>query len=385
MSPSMRTRSISVGVSSVVWCLAAAIGAVGAFAAGCGDDGGGANGTPDVPDGAAGTTDDGGNGSGEDGASGDGGGNGSAGGTFWYISGSARLVGVSDLAGSDVWSETLDDADPRALAIGAGSAWVLSESGRLHRYDAVTHQRTATIDAVAKNPSHLLFAAGAVWVAEDNDDTSCTDASNGPAKILRIDPATNAVAARIPVSATDSFPCNRFDGLRTDGTRLYALVDNAFGIATIDPATNTVVAHAPLGTGEGYGAGYLAIGDGTLWVHDTSAKTIRSIDPATLSVKSTAPVLDYLGERMVVTKTAVVLDKPGTSLLRVDVADPSKQEEKTIADSPDALVVHDGVLYATVRTDLVADLVVLDEPALTEKGRTELPPLSSIDEFVFVP
>lgn len=311
---------------------------------------------------------------------------GGGGGTFWYISRRTQLVGISDLSGADVWSELVDEGQLSALTIGAGSAWVLTKEGNLRRYDLTTHE-LVTIASVAKNPHYMTFAAGAVWVTDDNDDSACADIDNGPTKLLRVDPASNQVVARIPITATDDFPCNRFNGLGTDGTLVYPLIHNNFGITVVDPATNTVTKRAALGaTSGGYGAGYLAVGSGALWVHDTNAKTLLAIDPSTLAVKTTTPLTaDYLGEQMVASATAVVMDKPGETVLRVDVADPTKQEEKTLADAPDAFILHDGTLYATVRHDLSANLLTLDQTTLAESKRTPLPPLSSIDELVFVP
>lgn len=314
-------------------------------------------------------------------------GGGGGGGTFWYISRQTQLVGISDLSGADVWSELVEEGQLSALTIGAGSAWVLTKEGNLRRYELTTHQLVTTIASVAKNPHYMTFAAGAVWVTDDNDDSACTDIDNGPTKLLRVDPTSNQVVARIPITATDDFPCNRFDGLGTDGTLVYPLIHNNFGITVVDPATNTVTKRAALGaTGGGYGAGYLAVGSGALWVHDTNAKTLLTLDPSTLAVKTTTPLTaDYLGEQMVASATAVVMDKPGETVLRVDVADPSKQEEKTLADAPDAFILHEGTLYATVRHDLSANLLTLDQTTLAESKRTPLPPFSSIDELVFVP
>lgn len=361
---------------------ALALGSVAAI--GCNEEStNDANGTSSGSSGAGG--DDGGSSSGSSsGASSSGGGGGS--GTFWFISRKTQHVGVSDLSGTDIWSELVEEGELSALTIGAGSAWVLTKEGNLRRYDLSTHALVTTIAAVAKNPHYMTFVAGAVWVTDDNDGSECKDADNGPTKLLRVDPASNEVVARIPVTATSDFPCNRFDGLGTDGTLLYPLINNNFGVTAVDPATNTVTKRAALGTGGGYGAGYLAVGSGTLWVHDTNAKTLIAVDPSTLAVKTTTPLsADYLGEQMVASATAVVMDKPGETVLRVDAADPAKQEEKTLADSPDAFILHDGTLYATVRHDLSANLLTLDQATLAESKRVELPPLSSIDELVFVP
>jgi hypothetical protein len=355
----------------------AALALVGVVAIGCNEEStNAANGTSSGSSGG----DDGGSSSGSSsGAS-------SGGGTFWFISRKPQHVGVSDLSGADIWSELVEEGELSALTIGAGSAWVLTKEGNLRRYDLTTHELVKTIASVAKNPRYMTFTAGSVWLTDDNDGSACKDVENGPTKLLRVDPASNEVVARIPVTATSDFPCNRFDGLGTDGTLLYPLINNNFGITAVDPATNKVTKRAALGAGGGYGAGYLAVGSGALWVHDTNAKTLIAVDPSTLAVKTTTPLsADYLGEQMVASATAIVMDKPGTTVLRVDAADPTKQEEMTFADAPDAFILHDGALYATVRHDLSANLLTLDPSTLAESKRVELPLFSGVDELVFVP
>ena len=308
-------------------------------------------------------------------------------GVFWYASYGSQAVGVSDLSGTDIWSATIDDGKVVSIAIGAGSAWVMPESGNLRRYDLTSHTLVTTVAAVAKNPGKIVFAAGALWIADSNDGTACNGTVSGPAKLLRLEPATNTVVQRIPVSAVEATgPCNDFDDLRTDGTLVYALITNSFGAAIIDPASNTVTKRVALGTGAGYGTGYMTLGPSTLWVHNTNANTIIAVDPTALTVKSTTPQLGYLGEQMVASSTSIVMNEPGEKVLRIDATDPTKQIEATIPDEPDTFVFHAGVLYASVKPSLKsASLLTLDETTLTEKSRLELPVLANVDEIVFVP
>lgn len=312
----------------------------------------------------------------------DGGGSGTAK-TFWYIARDGQSVNVSDLGGTRGFSETLDDT-PIGLTIGAGSAWVLLENGTLVRYDAKTNAKVTSF-TVAKNPSHIVFAGGAVWVTEDNDGSDCADIDNGPAKLLRVDPATNLVSAQIPITATDSFPCNRFDGLATDGAAVYPLVNNSFGIARVETGTNVVSKRMPLGEGGGFGNGYVTAGGGVVWVHNANAHTISALDPVTLAAKSKTPLTaGYLGERMIASADAVYLDQPGEKLLRVDAKDPTKQIEKTFTDSPDYLFFSGGSLYTIVVPDLSPVIVALDPATLDEKQRTETDLIGGIDALSFV-
>ena len=141
-----------------------------------------------------------------------------------------------------------------------------------------------------------------------------------------------------------------------------------------------------LGTGGGFGTGYFTLGTGTLWVHNTNAKTSLALDPAALTVKTTTPLLDYLGEQMVASSASIVMNKPGDKALPIDATDPTKQLEATLTDAPDTFVFHAGTLYAMIRPSLEsASMLVLDETTLTEKSRFDLPTLADVDEVVFVP
>ena len=60
-----------------------------------------------------------------------------------------------------------------------------------HRARPATRSRARSTSAPAC--SYVAFGAGAVWAANWNDGT-----------VSRVDPATNAVTARIPVGATQA-------------------------------------------------------------------------------------------------------------------------------------------------------------------------------------
>jgi sugar lactone lactonase YvrE len=133
----------------------------------------------------------------------------------------------------------------------------------------------ATI-AVGVGPTQVTVAAGAVWVG-----------GWGTGTLVRVDPATNRVAARIPVGRPQESPI-------TIAATAQAVWIVGFGdaqVLRIDPATNRVVAHIPVRGG----AGGIAAGSGAVWVTsgeggDQRHGWVQRIDPSRNRVVATTAV-----------------------------------------------------------------------------------------------
>lgn len=158
-------------------------------------------------------------------------------------------------------------ADPTgelSIAVGAGSVWILSDSGGvLSRIDPVTNRVIARI-RVAAHSYAAVFGFGAVWITT----------TTGTGSVQRIDPRTNRVVATIPVGPLPRFLAAGQGGVWTlnqgDGT-----------VSRIDPATNRLTATIDVGVPGG--GGDIAAGGGQVWVRAT--KTLLSvIDPTTNTV-----------------------------------------------------------------------------------------------------
>ena len=129
--------------------------------------------------------------------------------------------------------------------------------------------------AVEGWPGAIRFAHGSVWVSATAIDERDP---RGPSRQLvhRIDPATNAVIATIPLVGArgDAFSF----GLADDRAHVWALVmDDLFAI---DPATDAVAGRVVVEGGAGRAAGS---GD-TLWVPNPEATTVTRIDTTTMQV-----------------------------------------------------------------------------------------------------
>jgi hypothetical protein len=130
----------------------------------------------------------------------------------------------------------LADALGGGAATGFGSVWVSeSQDGQILRVDPRTRRVTARVAAGAE--ASIAAGARAVWAVE-----RASGSLGRP--ILRIDPRTNKVVARIPQRSPSG---DTFGGgfITVAGSRVWVLSGN--GALLIDPATNRVVREVRLG------------------------------------------------------------------------------------------------------------------------------------------
>ncbi len=133
----------------------------------------------------------------------------------------------------------------------------------------------ATI-AVGGASSQVTVAAGAVWVG--GWDTG---------KLVRVDPATNRVAARVPVGRPQESPI----AIAATAGAVWVVDFGDALVLRVDPATNRVVARIPVRGG----AGGIAAGMGAVWVTsgeggDQRHGWVQRIDPTRNRVVATIAV-----------------------------------------------------------------------------------------------
>ena len=117
-------------------------------------------------------------------------------------------------------------------------------------------------------PSAIATGAGSLWVAKNDDQA-----------VLRMDPTTHRVLARIPVGIVP------FDMAATDSS-VWVTAYWADQLVRIDAKTNQVVARFTVPDG----AGGLAVSDQAVWITGTVAGTLTRIDPSTNQVVATIPI-----------------------------------------------------------------------------------------------
>jgi YVTN family beta-propeller protein len=160
---------------------------------------------------------------------------------------------VIDTAKIDGCGAELTDMNA-GIALGAGSLWVGSGRGRLLRLDPKTLalQTTITVPGGPIWVGSSSFGSGALWVTQlpRGGDTSIDDGL-----VLRIDPATNLVTARIGVGWGPDDTCVE------DGS-VWALNGSDGTVSEISPSTARVRRTIQIGGSEDAA---LACGFGSVW------------------------------------------------------------------------------------------------------------------------
>ena len=163
------------------------------------------------------------------------------------------LVGARDFRGGPQW-----------LAAGAGAVWVgVPNLSAVVRIDPERNVVVATIPVADGGVCGQLIADDeAVWVGSG----FCGDGN-----LTRIDPSTNEVVATIKSPQWTTV----FGGAIGFGSVWIATDAGPF---EIDPATNEVVSRLAL-EGDTVFGGDLAVGAGSLWIHDAQDQPLLRIDP----------------------------------------------------------------------------------------------------------
>ena len=158
-------------------------------------------------------------------------------------------------------------AQPDAIALGAGSAWVTDATD-----DAVTRLDGSGSTVVQRipvggSPAGIAFGFGAVWVA-----------NSGGRTVSRIDPTTNAVVAEIPVGTAPT-------GIATDDRWVWVTNRLDHTLSRIDPndeSTKTfAVGATPLG---------VATAAGSVWVADSDSNLVVQVDAKSGTITARVPV-----------------------------------------------------------------------------------------------
>jgi len=143
-----------------------------------------------------------------------------------------------------------------------GSAWTTAfTQGELERIDPA---RNAVVNRwKLSKATGAVGAFGSVWAA-------------GSDGVIRVDPVSHKVIARIPLDGGAGWTAASVDGV---------WVTTLTGIARIDPRSNTVAANVPL-------AGAPALGDpdvvgGQVWVPQIRKNSIAVVDPSSNTVART--------------------------------------------------------------------------------------------------
>ena len=255
------------------------------------------------------------------------------------LSGGARSTGqVAELASGagSVWGLrpwTLVRIDPLrrtvrelhvhgpayALAVGFGSVWVANvRDGTLSRIDARTGRTVSTIHGVGREAEGVAVGFGSVWVSSVGPwrkGRGGVMVPLGRGTVTRIDPARNAVVARIRVGRGAAAIAAGEDGVWVANARG---IRPANTVSRIDPASDTVRATIRMARG----AAAIAAGAGGVWIvasPRSAGGVLARIDPRTDLVSTTRLRPSWIPGTVLVYKGHVwVADEGTATVLRLD-------------------------------------------------------------------
>jgi YVTN family beta-propeller protein len=182
------------------------------------------------------------------------------------------------------------------LAVDFGSAWVAcKEHGSLLRLQPQSLVRLGGSTLIA-----VATGFGSVWALD----------GSRAGTLVRIDPTTRAVAARIEVGTSAAY------NVWTGAGSVWVAGDQGSEVVRIDPATNRVVAHVPVGDGPAD----LAFDGSNVYVIDHRDGTLFRVDARTNASQLVTRVPGDAPERMVLVRGHLWITGRGTDLLEVDPA-----------------------------------------------------------------
>jgi YVTN family beta-propeller protein len=188
----------------------------------------------------------------------------------WVLTPPVNSVARIDPAANEVVATIPVGRAPSGLAVGAGAVWVALPGGGLGRIDPGSNE--ATLVPVARCCDGELAAGdGALWVA-----------NRGDGSLVRVDPATGRVAARVLLPRTTEQQPHRV--AVGDGAVWVTSADARRGTANllwrVDPASNQVTGTLDLGpTSAGGIPNSVAAGNGAVWVGGATKGSIVRLEP----------------------------------------------------------------------------------------------------------
>ncbi len=298
-------------------------------------------------------------------------------------------------SGPRIVSSVTVDGGVGPMTAGFGSVWVGSSLHRtLVRIDPATNETLATISlGTGTGAVGLAVGEGAVWAVGGGDAANPRAGPLvGEAFLMRIDPRTNTVSARLPLEGAYGVAVGpgaiwvasardhlwRVDPVRMEVTARIA-IDLPLGVAAtadavwvtggrvegmverVDPSRNVVT--ASIATGRSSGAvATVAIGTQLVWVGSGDG-TVTGIDPATNTVRTTLRVgrgLQSLaddGDGTLWVASSPIPTSPSSptptspsTILRVDVATGKSSPPLDVGPQVTGVAFFDGALWVGDRS-----------------------------------
>jgi YVTN family beta-propeller protein len=255
--------------------------------------------------------------------------------------------------------------DDRGLAFGEGSLWVADSHG-LVRIDPATNSVVARI-AGPPGSDGVVFAGGSVWYDSWEGGT-----------VSRVNPQTNAVVATIPVGGGP-------EGMTVTPGSIWVASHYSWAVDRIDTATNTVIAaiRMPGPAAPANGPQEIASTATGIWVGLPATNQVVRIDPQTNAVVTEISAGVSCGG-LAAEPSAVWVTNGGCggrSIAKIDPASNSIEFSGVIGDmvlATDAVTAADGSVYFRVQS-ITSGVERVDSATDKVTGSLEIPNLPSDD------
>jgi ABC-type branched-subunit amino acid transport system substrate-binding protein/streptogramin lyase/predicted Ser/Thr protein kinase len=155
---------------------------------------------------------------------------------------------------------------------GRGAVWVAPGTRRLLKLDQRDAQVVKTVE-LRRPLDDVAVGAGAVWAI-----------SSASARVLKLDPRSGSLRARIPLVARTSLTRPVPVAVTAGEGAVWVLNQNTPSVSRIDPRLGAVTATIPLGVGSAPSA--ISTGAGAVWVALSGEGTVMRIHPDTGAARS---------------------------------------------------------------------------------------------------
>ncbi len=270
-----------------------------------------------------------------------------ANGAAWSTLGSGELVRLDPRTGRVTTRLDLRGGVCTAMDRGFGSLWVAVcvSPTTLVRVDPATRKVVARIplgDVEVVEEGSVASAEGSVWVLGRSPDPV----------LLRIDPRRNEVVDTYPVTPGTA-------GVRAGLGGLWATNPDEGTLSRLDPATGEVLASVVTGVGPRF----LAVGEGAVWVQNNGSGSVTRVYPETGGVVATIVVDDgsveggdlAVGGHRVWARTSgalVAVIDPATNTVVARIGSPEGSGSVAADDRAAWISAHDVDLVARVTLPL---------------------------------
>jgi YVTN family beta-propeller protein len=172
-------------------------------------------------------------------------------------------------------SSDLSVGDSAGLAVSPNGVWIEDGASTLLRVAPGTGTVIQRL-RLGHGIDGVTVGAGSIWVTRGS-----------PATLLRVDPQTGQVTARIPIAMTRGATAPYPIGVAFASGFVWVLNGNTGTVSRVDPALDAVTATVPRVS---LNPIRIVAGMGAVWVADAADDAVERIDPATARVTRSVTV-----------------------------------------------------------------------------------------------